>query len=266
MLINLFRAANSVLLVLALAIPAKAAPSTREAPNFSATPANQLVVAGNACGPTALLNAFRFGNSDWQRASNNITGATDKERIYTLIRECGMRPSSHLKGHPRWSRKGVNIADLCDMANETARGQMLPLISQEVFFARKGETQEKLLQRVHQRLDVSLSKGLPPILSLRRYVLRGSEWIVLDAHFVTLISIPQKLEKGTRTFPITYADPWGGKIASGNIAIPERAVLSNSANTAPCLEAVFPQSSVGKKLVRPGEPTMLTLSAVLGRW
>ncbi len=265
-LINMSRAATSVLLVFALAVPVVAAPSTREAPNATATPANQLVVSGNACGPTALLNAFRFGNSDWQRASNSIAGITDKERIYTLIRECGMRPSSHLKGHPRWSRKGVNIADLCDMANETARGQMLPLISQEVLFANKGETQEKLLQRVHRRLDVSLSKGLPPILSLRRYVLRDSEWIVLDAHFVTLIRLPQKLEKGARMFPITYADPWGGKLSSGNIAIPERAVLSTSANAAPCLEAVFPQSSVGKKLVRSGESTMLTLSAALGRW
>ena len=238
----------------------------RDAPNFTATPANQLVVAGNACGPTALLNAFRFGNGDWQRASNRITGTTDKERIYTLIRECGMRPSSHLKGHPRWSRKGVNIADLCDMANETARGQMLPLISQEVLFSKKGETQEKLLQRVHQRLDTSLSKGLPPILSLRRYVLRGTEWMVLDAHFVTLIRMPQKLDHGARAFSITYADPWGGKISTGSIAIPERAVLSESASTAPCLEAVFPQSSVGKKLVRSGDLTMLTLSGALGRW
>lgn len=265
-LINIFQVVNSALLVFALAIPAVAGPTMRDAPNFSATPANQLVVAGNACGPTALLNAFRFGNGDWQRASNQITGTTDKERIYTLIRECGMRPSSHLKGRPRWSRKGVNIADLCDMANETARGQMLPLISQEVLFAKKGESQEQLLLRVHQRLDTSLSKGLPPILSLRRYVLRGSEWIVLDAHFVTLIRMPQKLEKGTRAFPVTYADPWGGKISTGSIVIPERPILSASANTAPCLEAILSQSSVGKKLVRSGELTVITLSAALGRW
>ncbi|MEO7100196.1 MAG: hypothetical protein ABI162_12605 [Luteolibacter sp.] len=243
-----------------------AASPLREAANPSATPANQLVVSGNACGPTALLNAFRFGNSDWQRASDSIHGANDKERIYTLIRECGMRPSKHIIGRPRWSRKGVNIADLCDMANETASGKMLPLVSQEVLFLKKGESQDNLLRRVHQRLDVSLSKGLPPILSLRRYVLRKSAWMVLDAHFVTLLSMPRKLEKGSRGFAVTYADPWGGKIRTGSIAIPDRAVLSNLATASPCLEAVFPQSSVGNKLVRPGEQTMLTLSAALGRW
>jgi len=238
----------------------------REAPNPSATPANQLVVSGNACGPTALLNSFRFGNVDWQRALNNIKGTTDKERIYCLIRESGMRPSQHLEGHTRWSRKGVNIADLCDMANETTRSQMLPLVSQEVLFLKKGETPEKLLQRVHQRLNVSLSKGLPPLLSLRRYVRRGGEWVVLEAHFVTLLSLPKKVEKDARSFPVTYADPWGGKIRNGSIGIAGRPVLSDPSGVSPCLEAVFPESSVGKKLVRSGEQSTLTLAAALGRW
>jgi len=143
---------------------------------------------------------------------------------------------------------------------------MLPLVSQEVMFLKKGETLEKLLQRVHQRFDVSLSKGLPPVLSLRRYARRGSEWIVLDAHFVTLVSMPRKLEKGVRSFAVTYADPWGGKISTGSIGIPDRPTLSDLADTSPCLEAVFPQASVAKKLARPGEPTSLTLAAVLGRW
>ncbi len=263
----MFRLESSAAIFLLFAtLSAVSAAPTREAPNPSATPANQLVVSGNACGPTALLNAFRFGNSDWQRASNGIKGTTDKERIYTLIRECGMRPSKHLKGHPRWSRKGVNIADLCDMANETAHGQMLPLVSHEVLFLKNRETQEKLLRRVHQRLDVSLAKGLPPVLSLRRYVRRGEAWIVLDAHFVTLLSLPGKLEKNARSFTVTYADPWGGKIRAGSIAITDRPVLADQAIVSPCLEAVFPQSSVGKKLVRAGEHSTLVLSAAMGRW
>lgn len=243
-----------------------AAPPLREAPNLAANPANQLIVSGNACGPTALLNAFRFGNHHWQRGLLNITGATDKEQIQTLIRGSGMRPSKHLTGRPRWSRRGVNIADLCDMANETTQGQMLPIMSHEVLFVKPGESQEKLLRRVHQRLDTSLAKGLPPLLSLRRYVLRRNEWVVLDAHFVTLITMPRKLEKGTRSFPVTYIDPWGGQIAAGNIAIPDRPLLSAQAAESPCLEAAFPKASVGKKLLRSGEQSILTLSAALGRW
>jgi hypothetical protein len=261
----MFRLAASSLW-LALCLIGRAAP---EPP--AAVPANQLVVAGNACGPTALLNAFRFGNPAWQRASNAIAGDTDKQRITRIIRERGMRPSSHLIGHPRWSRKGVNLADLCDIANELTRGHFLPLVSQEVLFLKPGETQEKLLKRVHQRLDTSIAKGLPPVISLRRYAKRGQngkppEWIVLDAHFVTLTALPHKLEKGARSFPISYIDPWGGKLCQGVISLPERPILADSAATSPCLEAVFPQASVGKKLIHPGELTGLTVAAVLGRW
>ena len=37
-------------------------------------------------------------------------------------------------------------------------------------------------------------------------------------------------------------------------------------HSAPCLEAVFPDALVGKKLIRAGESTALTVAAVLGRW
>ncbi len=256
---------------LALCLPAVAAAPMREAPNPAAIPANQLVVSGNACGPTALLNAFRFGNPDWQRAANAIAGETDKQRIYTIIRECGMRPSSQFKGRPRWSRKGVNLADLRDIANEMTRGHFLPLVSQDVLFLKPGETREKLLRRVHRCFETSLAKGLPPLISLRRYAFRRQSgkpaaWVVLDAHFITLTEIPRKLELSARSFPVSYIDPWGGKICQGAIAIPDRGILADSAAASPCLEAVFPQASVGKKLVRPGETTALAAAAALGRW
>lgn len=250
---------------------AVAAPPMRDAPNSQAVPADQLVVAGNACGPTALLNAFRFGSPAWQRASNAIAGETDKQRIYTVIRESGMRPSNSIKGCPRWSRKGVNLVDLCDIGNELTRAHFLPLMSQEVLFAKPGESQKKLLGRVHRRFETSLAKGLPPVVSLRRYVWRSQkgkapEWVVLDAHFVTITSVPRKLETNATSFPVAYADPWGGKICQGGITIPVRGVLADGAADSPCLEAVFPQAAVGKKLVRAGESSTLAVVAVLGRW
>lgn len=256
--------ANS--LILAAGTSVMAAPPLREAPNAAATPANQLVVSGNACGPTALLNAFRFGNPSWQRASGALTGDTDKQRISTIIRQFGLRPSNHIKGSPRWSKRGVNLADLCDIANEMTRGLYLPQVSQEVLFRKPGEPPGKLLKRIHDRLDTSLAKGLPPVISLRRFVKRGDSWIALDAHFVTVTSVPRKVDKSVTGFPITYIDPWGGKPCQGNIAIPTRGILADAAGDSPCLEADFPQASVGLKLVRRGEPTALTLAAVLGRW
>jgi len=264
-------AATSILLrlssiLLGLGMMKAAGQPLREAPDLSANPANQLVVSGNACGPTALLNAFRFANPDWQRASSTIKGATDKAQIYTIIRECGMRPSKHLKDRPRWSRKGVSIADLCDMGNELTHGKFLPLLSQQVLFLKPQESPAKLLTRVHRLLETSLAKGFPPILSLRRYVQRGGEWVVLDAHFVTLLSLPRKLEKTASSFPVSYVDPWGGKISNGSICLPRRPVLANSVITSPCLEAAFLQAAVGRKLEKAGEQSILILSAAMGRW
>jgi hypothetical protein len=259
------------LLWLGLGLSAAAAPALREAPNPSATPANQLAVAGNACGPAALLNSFRFGNPDWQRALDAVGGGNDREQILKLIREIGMRPSKHVPGHPRWSRRGVSLLDLRDMANEMTAGKYLPQVSDEVFFLGSRETPEKLLQRVHRRFDTSLSKGLPPVLSLRRYVLRGQsgknpEWVVLDAHFVTITGIPRKLEKNARSFSVNYIDPWGGKHLQGIIGIPAAAVLADPSGNPSCLEAVFPQTPVAKKRVLKGEQTVLAVSAAIGRW
>jgi hypothetical protein len=267
----MFRPRLSLLLAPLLGLSVIATAETREAPNLTAIPADQLVVAGNACGPAALLNAFRFGNDAWQRASDAIAGANDRERILRIIREIGMRPSKHMPGHPRWSRRGVSLADLHDMADEMVAGKYLPKFSEEVFFLTPRESPEKLLRRVHQRFEKSLSKGLPPVVSLRRYVLRKSsgnapQWIVVDAHFVTLTALPRKLDKQARSFPVSYIDPWGGKRCQGRIAIPGTTIMADASGNSSCLEADFPQSAVGKKRVAKGEKTMLAVSAAIGRW
>lgn len=258
------RRASSILL--ASASFATAAPDLREAPKLGAAPANQLVVSGNACGPTALLNAFQSGDASWRRASDALAGDTDKKRILAIIREYGMRPSAHIQGRPRWSKKGINIADLTDIANEMTRGRYLPQVSQEVLFRDAKETPEKLLRRCHARLETSLKKGLPPLISLRRYVKRGGAWTALEAHFVTVTAVPRKLDKHARSFSIRYMDPWGGKSCEGTITLPERSILADDPAGSPCLAASFPAASVGSKLVRRGEVSTLVPAAVLGRW
>ena len=241
---------------------------TRVAPDPAAVPANQLSVSGNACGPTALLNAFRFGNKDWRRALDGVSGNNDRERILSIIREIGMRPSKHFPGRARWSRGGVSVADLKDMANEMTLGKFLPQLSDEVFFPKAGESPEKLLRRVHSRLETSLRKGFPPILSIRRYALRGKtpQWILLDAHLVTVTAVPRRLERQSRSFGLSYIDPWGGRQSQGRIVIPDSPLLATADGKGGCLEAAFPSSLVGKAKVKPGEKSAIIVSAAIGRW
>jgi hypothetical protein len=250
---------------------ALANPPMREVPATSAVPANQLCAAGNACGPAALLNAFRFGTPHWQRVSDSLAGDDDRERILTIIREIGMRPSKHLPGRARWSRRGVGLSDLRDMGNEMIMGQALPQLTEEVFFLNPRETPGKLLKRVHKRFETSLAKGFPPIVSLRRHALRKqtgrpAQWVVIDAHFVTLTAVPRRLEGNSQSFPVRYIDPWGGRHCEGLIRIPVNPLLPDTRGTSTALEVVFPETKVGLDQVRRGEATALVLSAAIGRW
>lgn len=244
-----------------------ASPAVREAANPAALPVNQLDVAGNACGPAALLNAFRFGSKGWQRVFDAVHGKNDRERVLTVIRGAGMRPSASVPGRPRWGRRGVNVADLRDMANEMAAEQWQPQVVWETCYLKSHETPGVLLRRVHSRLRSSLGKGLPPVLSLRRHVLTEAfRWPSIDAHFITIIAVPDRLDQNARSFSVRYIDPWGGRFCEGEIRIPSQTVLTGSGGCSSCLEAIFPQSSVGAKLVRYDEVTVLTPAAVIGRW
>ncbi len=252
-------------------LTATAAPALREAPNSGAVPFDQLAVSGNACGPAALLNAFRFGDKNWQQAVNVAAGDTDKARLLTVIRTWGLLPSNSLAGRKRWSRHGINADDLLDVANEMARVRFLPQMKCEVLMTTPGETPQELLRRTHSRLSTSLAKGLPPIISIRRIAHRKAsgkapEWIVLQGHFVTVTRIPAKLDRDATGFDLTYLDPWGGRRATGRLALSNQAFVVAPGAPSPCLEAAFPQADVGKKQTRAGETTLLTLAAGIGKW
>lgn len=265
------RLAGALLAVFLSGAAIHAAPAIREAPNGNAAAFDQLAVSGNACGPAALLNAFRFGDKSWQQGVSVIAGDTDKARLLTTIRTWGLQPSASLPGRKRWSRHGVNADDLCDMANEIGRLKFLPRLSREVFMAQAAETQPQLLRRAHSRLSTSLAKGLPPVISVRRIVQRKPpgkppEWIVLQGHFVTVTRLPAKLDRDADSFEVGYIDPWGGRPATGRITQSKRAFVIAPEAPSPCLEADFPSADVGKKQARKGETTILTLAAGIGKW
>lgn len=238
----------------------------REAPKTDAAPVNQLAISGNACGPAALLSSFRCGNDAWQRAASSLPGSTDREQLGQWIRRHGLQPSATLKGRKRWTNAGINVEDLVVATNEMTRPLYLPAVAQEDLFLRGGETPEALLRRTHQRLEKSLSKGIPPVLSLRRFVLRGSKWIPLQGHFVTVTSVPRKLDRGDRSFGFVYLDPWGGKRGQGEFHMPSGPVLAADGQASPCLEAFVPTANIAKKEVQRGEITAVIPAAVIGRW
>lgn len=244
---------------------AHAAPDFWTAANSGATPFNQLSISGNACGPAAFLNAVRLGDPHWQRGMEMIVGESDKTKLSYTIRVYGLRPSKQLAGRTRWSRAGINVEDLVAMGNDVLRGRLLPELKGEVLLPKPGESARALLERTHTRLAGSFRNGLPPIVSMRRLVLRKGHdgkpaWITVESHFITLLRIPGKIDPAVGSLAFDYLDPWGGKRCSGTlrVAAPDTAAYG--------LIADLPSTSVGKKLAREGERTTVTLSAAVGRW
>lgn len=245
---------------------ASLAQELRSAPNAAATPVDQLAISGNACGPAALLASFRCGGPDWRRAAETLPGDGDRQQLGHWIRSHGLQPSSTLRGRKRWTSAGINVADLLLAANETTRPLFLPPLAADELFRRRGESPDDLLRRARARIDRSLAKGIPPLLSLRRFVLRGGEWTALQSHFVTIVSVPRQLPRGADSFAIAYLDPWGGKRCQGALALAPGSLLAPAGKTAPCLEARLPDAHIGRREVRRGETTAIVPAAVIGRW
>jgi hypothetical protein len=233
------------------------------AANPGFTPANQLRVSGNACGPAALLTAFGSGTERWRELGSIIPVEDERLRLTYIIRGYGSRQSQHLERR-RWNRNsGIGLADLTDIANEMRGSRWLPKIRNEILLQGKHESQHELLRRAHSRLEKSFGKGLPPIISMQRLVLhtstdgKVSAWHVVHGHFVTIVAMPDKLPRRATSFRIRYADPWGGRIADGVIRADDRTRY-------PALVADVPRSDIGKDRVKPGDPSLVVLSAVLG--
>lgn len=249
----------SLSLGLSLAACAPSAPF-REAENLSAQPFNQLDLAGNACGPAALLNSYRFGKKTWRTLSEQPPDLSDRARIRAIARGPSMRESASLPGRARWSRGGINISDLTDVANEISAGKNLPKLSHTTLVIHPPQTPEKHLRSIHAKLASSLSKGIPPLLSVRLYAERNGKWTSIQGHFVTVTSVPTRLEKGSHHFPIKIIDPLGGKFRQGHLKISSQQGIDFFT------EAEIPGISIGRKSLKPGEKSFLAVSAALGHF
>ncbi|GAA5484673.1 hypothetical protein [Haloferula sargassicola] len=255
-----------LLLSALLLLAAIARADDRWAPNAVAGPVDQLDVSGNACGPAALLAAIRCGDGKWRAVAEKIPGRSDRSKLLYIIKAHGVRPSASLRGRNRWSRHGINAEDLADVAGELAGIGGLPAPRIENLLPGRRESVPNTLKRLHRRFRQSLINGLPPVISLRRYVLRHGAWVTLDSHFVTLVQVPEKLAGGEKQFTLTYFDPWGGKKRTATLREPVVPVLSPDGQRSGALEFFAPDADVGRDKARSGERTLLVPAIAIGRW
>lgn len=256
--------ARPAFFALLLSLPAAGA-AERWAPAAAAGPVNQLEVAGNACGPAALLAAFRCGSERWQATAQRIPGTSDRSKLLYIIRAHGLQPSASLRQRKRWNAAGINAEDLTTIAAELAAIGGQPAPHQQSLLRKNRESPERQLRRLHDHLRHSLKAGFPPVVNLRRHVLRDGPWTVLDGHFVTIVMVPEKLPRRSTRFDFTYFDPWGGKKSRGTFAIPDPPVMAAPDGRSPFLAAEVPDARIGSEKLRPGEISAVVPTIMIGR-
>jgi hypothetical protein len=203
------------------------------APNHGAIAADQLDIGGNACGPTALLNAWRFGSTACQNIAGTLPGTDDRAQLRHLIVHHGGKRSTHMPHRNRWSRRGINSADLTDLANQLMDRHDVRSVT---LIVPQGKNS---LRTTHHQLARSLRRGFPPVVSLRRY--EGTK--VIDSHFVTVLRVPDHLDKNASFFTMEYLDPIGGKKCHGRVTA--REIISHTQ-----LLADTPSTPVGRSLAK----------------
>jgi len=241
------------------------------APNPEAKALNQISIQKYGCGPASLINAYRFGSPKWYAATKKIVGDTDKKQFDFMVRYYGKIFSRYARASMRWdARSGINGLDLTDLANDfqTRRKLTLPKLKHTTHFIKPKKDHKALLTATHKHLTKSLKSGFPPLISIKRFAQRGSRWRQVHGHFVVLYEIPGSLPSNATSFQIKYIDPWGGKIKTGTIKIPEKAFFAVN-NTekkptfrkSPTLIVDFPQSRLGRHLVKKNESSATVLAA-----
>ncbi len=219
-----------------------------------------------------------YGGEKWRKIISDIPREESREKIRYIVRTYGSRPSTYYKNSKRWNgRSGINAKDLTDVANETSRGRWLPKLSHDTFFQKTREKNTDLLKRVHKNLKHSLKKKFPPIVTLQRYVARKSRagqmnWILIQSHFVSIVSVPEKIPTGDTQFTVRYVDPWGGRFLQGTLTAPPNefppitrgGALFDPTVGPTATRALFPETRVGLSKVKRGEQSVLILAGLTG--
>ena len=250
---------NTLCLLLLTVLPLCSQELILHAPNREFDFVDQKNGAGNSCGPASLLNAFGSGSEKWQIVFQKIPGTSDRTRIASVIKSWGLAPSANLPDRKRWDRKGgTNFIDLGVMADEMRQLHWsLPKLKSEFFFSAPGAESEAHLKLAHKRLRTSLKKGFPPLLSVRRFVLRDNQWQSVHGHYVILVAMPKKIAWGSQSFAVEFIDPTGAKTYRGEIT---------TSNTLPSLILTCPTSAIGKSEIKLGEQNALGLAGAIGAW
>lgn len=173
----------------------------------------------NGCGPASILNLLTFGRLELQAVRAKMLGGDDATRMRFLVdRLFQNRKSVVYPRRQRWGVHGVASADLATGINELLEESGVKPLRASYLDRKPGEGNDIFQERIFSWMERSIKNGIPPILSLRSYVVRYRDgkkdpaWETTHQHFVTLTGITAEGGKRVGGFPAAIIDSNGPKL------------------------------------------------------
>ena len=191
-----------------------------EAPPTTPEIISQKSIGEQACGVCALLNALKFGGEAERTAAAKIKGSNDEDRVQTIIEVYGHVPSDAYPERSRYREdEGMCDREMLGMVQDFLTQNGLGRIEGGYLDRAKEEPVGTHLRKVHAKLRRSLDLGFPPIVLIRSFAAEpdskfeaGYSWGGLCGHWVSIVSLPEKLEPDAISFVMQVADSASGRL------------------------------------------------------
>jgi hypothetical protein len=248
-----------------------------------------------ACGPTALLYAFKFGNPVMKAAYAQFPGSTDSDKLKNIVKIFGKRPSKTTYHSVRLDpNNGMAPLDVHATVNDMLSARDGQPILQSQTLAR--ETLESkpgaFLKRVHASLRTSILNKVPVVSIIVPYAGKfdgeknTNVWSEHNGHYVVVTGVPDSLPEESLGFSFQYLDPETGRMdqaflyeevertflarkETGNGAnqwIDNKVNFKNREVSSPYLTLTAPGLNLVPGKVRDAQRLVLTLATVIGKF
>lgn len=171
----------------------------------------------NGCTPATILNLLKFGPDGFKQVHEALVGGSDQVRMrYVVDRYFRGRSSVAYPGQARWGVHGIDCRDLVAGLNEMLRDHGQVELGSLYLDREDAESESDHLLRCHDLITDSLDNGVPPILSIRTFVVKMREdnggnpaWEPGPHHYVLITGVAGK--PSAVGFELEIIDPWGGQ-------------------------------------------------------
>lgn len=160
------------------------------------------------CGPISLLNMLKLGPRSFKKAYTEISGGSDAAALARLAKKYTSSTGKNGKAQFRINT-GINDANLSRLCETVFKEHQLGTIDTLYTNRRPKENNSAFAKRVNGAIAHSLSEGIPVVMSVDSYGVRGKVWKKLTGHYMLITAVQPVGKTNPSSFLIEYVDPVG---------------------------------------------------------